>query len=113
MSQALVKLQRKGTLVIPRPLREAMGVSEGSLMKVTMVEGRRLLVTPQLAVDRDIISRPKNRKEALLELGKVVDEIRLEAKEKGLDKMSMAEINRAVAKARRDLKKERSKHARS
>ncbi len=35
----------------------------------------------------------------------MVDEIRQEAKEKGLDKMSVAEINRAVAKARRDLKK--------
>src|SRR5215831_4418576 len=106
MSQALVKLQRKGAMVIPRPLREAMGVSEGSLMKVTMLKGHRLLVTPQLAVDRDIISRPKSRKQALLELGQVIDEIRQEAKEKGLEKMSMAEINRAVAKARRDLKKE-------
>jgi bifunctional DNA-binding transcriptional regulator/antitoxin component of YhaV-PrlF toxin-antitoxin module len=106
MSQALVKLQRTGAMVIPRPLREAMGVAEGSLMKVTMLKDHRLLVTPQLAVDRDIISRPKNRKQALLELGHVIDEIRQEAKEKGLDKMSMAEINRAVAKARRDLKKE-------
>jgi len=110
MSQALVKLQRKGAMVIPRSLREAMGVSEGSLMKVAVVEGRQLLVTPQLTIDRDLVTaRPKNRKQALLELGKVVDEIRQEAKEKGLDKMSMAEINRAVAKARRDLKKENSK----
>jgi len=109
MPQALVKLQRKGAMVIPRSLRQALGVSEGSLMKIAVVEGRRLLVTPQITVDRDILSRPKNRKQALVELGKVVDEIRQDAKQKGIDKMSMAEINRAVAKARRDLKKQSSK----
>ena len=96
-------------MVIPRSLRQALGVSEGSLMKIAVVEGRRLLVTPQITVDRDILSRPKNRKQALVELGKVVDEIRQDAKQKGIDKMSMAEINRAVAKARRDLKKQSSK----
>jgi hypothetical protein len=34
-----------------------------------------------------------------------VAEIRQEAKEKGLDTMTMKEINRAVASARRDLRK--------
>jgi hypothetical protein len=34
-----------------------------------------------------------------------VAELRQEAKEKGIDKMPMSEINRAVAAARRDLKK--------
>ena len=69
-------------MVIPRSLREAMGVSEGSLMKVTMLKGHRLPVTPQLAVDHDVMTRPKNRKQALLELGQVIDEIRQEANSK-------------------------------
>ena len=41
----------------------------------------------------------------LVELGQVISELRQESKAKGLDTMSMKEINRAVAAARRDMKK--------
>lgn len=93
-------------MVIPRSIREAMGISEGTLMKVAVVKGHRLLVTPQLTRDRATVpSRPKNRKTTLEELAKAVGELRQDAKEKGIDKMPMSEINRAVAAARRDLKK--------
>src|SRR5881394_3067761 len=95
MSQALVKLQRKGQMVIPRSLREEAGVAEGTLMKVSVVEGRRFLITPQFTVDRSIVAAPKNRKQALRELAQVVDEIRQEAKEKGLRKMPKREITGA------------------
>jgi AbrB family looped-hinge helix DNA binding protein len=106
MAQTLIKLQRKGQMVIPRSLREEVGVSEGTLMKVSVVEGRRFLLTPQFTIDRSIVTAPrKNRKEVLKDLAAAVAELRLDAKEKGLDKMPMSEINRAVAKARRDLKK--------
>lgn len=106
MAQALIKLQRKGQMVIPRSLREEVGVSEGTLMKVSVVEGRRFLLTPQLTIDRAIVTaKPKNRKAVFRELAQVVAELRQEAKEKGIDKMSKAEINAAVAAARRDLKK--------
>ena len=93
-------------MVLPRRLREMAGLAEGTIMKIDVLEGPRFLVTPQLTIDRDLVTtKPKNREQALIELGKVVDEIRQEAKEKGLDKMSKAEINRAVAAMRRDLKK--------
>ncbi len=106
MPQALVKLQRKGQMVIPRSLREAMGVTEGTLMKVAVVEGHQLLVTPQLTIDRAIVEGPrKNRKAVLRDLAAAVRELRQDAKAKGIDKMPMSEINRAVAAARRDLKK--------
>jgi len=92
-------------MVIPRSLREAVGVSEGTLMKVAVVEGRQLLVTPQLIVDRSLVTdNRKGRKQAFRDLARVVAEIRQEAKEKAIDKMPKSEINRAVAKARRNLK---------
>jgi AbrB family looped-hinge helix DNA binding protein len=106
MPSALIKLQRKGQMVIPRSLREEAGVSEGTLMKVAVVKGGRFLLTPQFTIDRPIISsRRKDRKEAFRELARIVAEIRAEAKEKGLDKMPMSEINAAVAAARRAQKK--------
>jgi bifunctional DNA-binding transcriptional regulator/antitoxin component of YhaV-PrlF toxin-antitoxin module len=106
MSQVLVKLQKKGTMVLPRRLREMAGLTEGTLMKVDVLEGPRFLVTPQVAIDRDLVtSKPKNRKEAFRELAQVVAELRQEAKEKGINKMTKQEINAAVAAMRRDLKK--------
>jgi AbrB family looped-hinge helix DNA binding protein len=45
MSQALVKLQSKGQMVIPRSLREEAGIAEGTLMKVAVIEGGQFLVT--------------------------------------------------------------------
>lgn len=93
-------------MVIPRSLREEAGVAEGTLMKVSVVEGRRFLVTPQFTVDRDlVIASPKNAKQSLRELAHVVAELRQEAKEKGIDKMPKREIHAAVAAARRDLRK--------
>ena len=93
-------------MVIPRSLREEAGVAEGTLMKVAVVEGRQFLVTPQFTIDRAIVEAPrKNRKLLLQKLGQTVDEIRQEAKEKGIDKMSKREIDAAVAWARRELKK--------
>jgi AbrB family looped-hinge helix DNA binding protein len=107
MSQALVKLQRRGQMVIPRSLREEAGISEGTLMKVVVDRGGRLVLTPQVAVDRNGAGGRKNRKQVFQELAVALAELRQDAKDKGLDKMPMSEINRAVAAMRRDMKKER------
>lgn len=93
-------------MVIPRPLREEAGVAEGTLMKVAVVKGGQFLVTPQFTLDRpQVQSGRKNRQELLRELAVAVDELRQDAKQKGLDKMPMREINAAVAAARRVQKK--------
>jgi hypothetical protein len=81
-------------------------VSEGTLMKVSVIEGRRFLLTPQFAVDREVVTAAsKGSKRAFRALAQVVSEIRDEAHQKGVDKMSGKDINQAVATARRDRKK--------
>jgi hypothetical protein len=93
-------------MVIPRSLREEAGVTEGALMKVSVIEGRRFLLTPQFTVDRAVVEGPKKGHRHLLrELARTVAELRREAKQKGLDKMSKREINAAVSSARRSMKK--------
>lgn len=93
-------------MVIPRLLRDEAGVSEGTLMKVAVVKGGQFLVTPQLTINRSVITRGrKGHKQAFRALAQVVAGIRQEAKEKGLHTMPLKEINRAVAATRRDLKK--------
>jgi len=101
----LIKIHRKGQMTLPSSFRAAMGVSEGSLVEISLKNGKAVL-SPQLTIDREIVTaHPKNRKDVFRELAKVIAEIRQEAKEKGIDKMSKREINAAVAWARRDLKK--------
>jgi len=83
MSNALVKLQRKGQMVIPRSLREEAGVAEGTLLKVAVVKGGQFLVTPQFTIDRSVIAdRHKDPKQAFRELARVVAEIRRKPKKK-------------------------------
>jgi len=97
-------------MVIPRSLRERAGIPEGTLLDVALVEGGNILITPQLTINRSIVTAPrKNRKALLQELAATVAEIRQEAKKKGIDKMPMSEIRAAVTAARRDLKKKTSK----
>jgi bifunctional DNA-binding transcriptional regulator/antitoxin component of YhaV-PrlF toxin-antitoxin module len=103
-------MQRKGQMVIPRSLREEAGVAEGTLMKVSVVQGGQFLLTPQVAVDRSVLTaRSKDRNQAFRDLAQVVAELRQEAREKGIDAMPMKEINRAVSSARRAQRKKTSK----
>ena len=106
MAQTLVRLQKKGQMVIPRALREQAGVAEGTLMKVAVTKGGQFLLTPQVTVDRAALAHTHSgSKQAFRELTEVIAELRQESKAKGLDSIPIKEINRAVAAARRDLKK--------
>jgi antitoxin component of MazEF toxin-antitoxin module len=97
-------------MVIPRSLREEVGVSEGAMLKVVVTSNGQFLVTPQLTVDRPTgLSRKNGRKQLLRDLAAVVQEIRKEAKDKGIDKMPMSEINSALASARKALSKKTPK----
>jgi len=110
MNTVLIKLQRKGQMVIPRSLREQVGVSEGALMEVAVVEGGRLLITPQVTLDRAIVTDPKkSRKQLIQALSAAVEGIRREARGSGLDKLTMKQINAEVAASRHNQPKKRVK----
>ena len=110
MNTAIIKLQRKGQMVIPRSLREQVGVSEGSLLEVAVVEGGRFLITPQVTLDRSIAADPKKSRNQLLQaLSAAVEGIRHEAKGSGLAKLTMKEINVEVAASRRSPPNKRTK----
>ncbi len=99
-------------MVIPRSLREEAGVTEGTLIKVAVVEGGKLLLTPQFTIDRPKLTGRANRKEVFRELAQVVEEIRRDAKAKGIDKSTKREINAAVAAARATLRKKNKRAGR-
>ena len=101
----LVKIHRKGQMTLPSSFRTAMGLNAGSLVELSLKNGKAIM-SPQIILNREIVTGPpKNRKALLKELAVAVAELRQDAKEKGIDKMSKREINAAVAWARRDLRK--------
>lgn len=107
----LVKIHKKGQMTLPRNFRTALGVEEGSLIELSLENGKAVM-SPQVTIDRGIVtSSPKNRKALLKELAAAVAELRQDAKEKGVGKMSKREIDEAVAWARRDLRKSNKRPA--
>ncbi len=80
-------------------------------MEVAVVEGGRLLITPQVALDRAILADPKkNRKQLLKALSAAVTGIRQEAKKIGLAKVTLPQIEAEVAAYRRAKAKKRAKY---
>ena len=43
----LVKLGKKGHIVIPKALRDSIGVKEGNLLLITVESGQLLITTPE------------------------------------------------------------------
>jgi AbrB family looped-hinge helix DNA binding protein len=50
----LVKVQSKGQMTIPRGVRSAVGLADGDIVEVKAI-GKKILITPQLVVDRSKI----------------------------------------------------------
>ena|SRR5579872_4146865 len=96
------KIQNKGQVTIPTVIRRQAGLQRGDLVNFAFQHGK-VILTPRLVIDRPAVAGRKNRKQILLELATAVAELRQEAKEKGIDKMTKRQINAAVAAARRDL----------
>ena len=55
---SLVKVQSKGQMTIPRGVRSAVGLADGDLVEVRVV-GKKIVITPQLVIDRSKISHSK------------------------------------------------------
>jgi len=47
----LVKIHRKGQMTLPRSFRAAMGVSEGSVVELSLKNGKAV-ITPKVVIDR-------------------------------------------------------------
>lgn len=92
---SLVRVQRKGAVTLPSQLRNRLGLNEGDLVEVKLQGTATIVIKPQLVIDRS-----KNTE--LLAALRAVQE---DAKRKGLDKLTMREINAEVAAVRRQRQK--------
>lgn len=106
----MVKLQKKGQVVIPRSLREQLGVAEGDLLEVK-VQGSQFLLTPQLVIGRDLVtgtkSTPRQRRQGFLRQVKdsapqALKDMWAESKRRGLDKLTMRQIDAIISEGRQE-----------
>ena len=113
----IVKVQKKGQVVIPRRLREQVGVAEGDLLEVR-VQGSQFLLTPKLVISRELITGPKqNRKQQRAEFlmqvrasaPQVLQDIWAESNRKGLDKLTPRQIDAIIAEARQEQESRKKK----
>jgi AbrB family looped-hinge helix DNA binding protein len=82
---SIVRVKNKYQIVIPESIRDQVGVEIGDLFEVKAERGT-ITFTPKSIVDR---------------IPQVIKDIRAEAKRKGLNKMTMDEINAEVEAVRR------------
>jgi AbrB family looped-hinge helix DNA binding protein len=105
----IVRIQKKGQVVIPRRLREQVGVAEGDLLEVK-VRGSQFLLTPKLVITRELVTgTKKNRKQSAEFLTQVrqsapeaLKDIWAESKRKRLDELTTRQIDAIITGARQE-----------
>ncbi|SRR5260370_12739496 len=92
---AIVTVKNKYQVVIPRAIRETLGISRGDLLEAKVERGR-ITYTPKMVVDR--IPRGKAAREQFFkrlreEAPTWLKETWKASKRRGTDRLSMGEIN--------------------
>ena len=75
MANLEVKLSSKGQIVIPKEVREKLGLKAGDKIKLEVEEGKRLIVQPSVNPPNDVFVKAGDRLiEETLQEAKRVDE---------------------------------------
>jgi AbrB family looped-hinge helix DNA binding protein len=86
---SIVRVKNKYQVVIPESIRDQIGVEVGDMSEVKAERGK-ITLTPKSIVDR---------------IPQAIKDIRAEAKRKGLNKMTMEEINAEIEAVRKERKR--------
>lgn len=94
---SIVRVKNKYQVVIPEPVREEIGIEVGDMLEAKVERGK-ITLTPKSLVDR---------------IPQAIKDIRAEAKRKGLNKITMEEINAEIEAARREKQQRKSSNRRA
>src|SRR5262249_48945521 len=111
---SLVTVKNKFQVVIPRGVREQLGINRGDLLEVKAERGK-LTYTRKTVLDRvpaGKVERQQFFKQLREQAPEWLKEIWASSKRHGLDKMTMREINAEVAAVRRKQAKKNKPSAR-
>jgi AbrB family looped-hinge helix DNA binding protein len=94
---SIVRVKNKYQVVIPESVRDQIGVEVGDMFEVKAERGK-ITLTPKSIVDR---------------IPQAIKDIRAEAKRKGLNKITMEEIDAEVEAVRRQRQQRKSDNRRA
>lgn len=99
---SIVRVKNKYQVVIPETIRDQIGVEVGDMLEVKAMRGK-ILLTPKSLVDRirEIAPAPQ-----------AIKDVQKEAREKGLNKLTMEEIDAEIAATRKERKAEKQSNLR-
>ena len=94
---SIVTVKNKYQVVIPRRVREALGIARGDILEAKAERGK-IVYTPKTLLDRDAATGATGKRPGLL---RALRAVQADARKKGLDKLSLREIDAMIAEVRR------------
>lgn len=94
---SIVTVKNKYQVVIPRRLREKLGITRGDILEAKAERGK-ITYTPKALLDRDALT---GKRAGLL---RALRPVQADARKKGLDRLTMSDIDAMIAEVRGERK---------
>src|SRR5215470_17750232 len=92
----IVTVKNKYQVVIPRQVRVKLGIALGDVLEARAERGK-IVYAPKVVVDRHAVKRAQGRRNEFL---RALRAVQADAKRKGLDKVTMRDIDAMIAEVR-------------
>ncbi len=93
---SIVTVKNKYQVVIPRRVREKLGIARGDFLEAKAQRGK-VVYTPKAILDRDAATGVTGKRAGLL---RALRAVQADARKKGLDKLTMGDIDAMIAEVR-------------
>src|SRR5260370_23598285 len=97
---SIVIVKNKYQVVIPRRVREELGITRGDILEAKAERGK-IIYTPKAILDRDAATGVTGKRAGLL---RALRAVQADARKKGLDKLTMRDIDAMIAEVRGERK---------
>ncbi|MBI3697892.1 MAG: AbrB/MazE/SpoVT family DNA-binding domain-containing protein [Acidobacteria bacterium] len=95
---SIVTVKNKYQVVIPQGVRKQVSVNVGDLLEAKVEKGK-ITLTPKAVLDRTVVEGRKGERGEFL---RALRAVQADAKRKGLDKLTMRDIDALIAEVRRE-----------
>lgn len=93
---SIVIVKNKYQVVIPQRVREKLGITRGDILEAKAERGK-ITYTPKAVLDRDAATGIRGQRAGLL---RALRAVQADARKKGLDKLTMRDIDAMIAEVR-------------
>ncbi len=97
---SIVTVKNKYQVVIPRRVREKLGITRGDILEAKAERGK-IIYTPKAILDRDAATGVTGKRAGLL---RALRAVQADARKKGLNRLTMRDIDAMIAEVRGERK---------